>query len=77
MTKATLTRLPPTMTVLKPVPLVGIFRAAAFVTARKTPTDGDDIQASGGRSLHKLPLAAEFFEIMKVERREVYRLTVN
>jgi hypothetical protein len=29
------------MTVSIP-PLVRIFRAAAFVTARKTPTDGDD-----------------------------------
>ena len=26
-------------------PLVVIFRAAAFVTARKTPTDGDDFKA--------------------------------
>jgi hypothetical protein len=36
----------------KPVPLVRIFRAAAWLTARKTPTDGDDIKASGGRALH-------------------------
>jgi hypothetical protein len=35
------------MTLLKFVPLVRIFRAAAIVTARKTPTDGDDIKTSG------------------------------
>jgi hypothetical protein len=34
------------MTLLKSVPLVRIFRAAAFVPARKIPTDGDDIKLS-------------------------------
>src|SRR5580704_9039767 len=32
-------------------PLVGIFRAAASVTARKNPTDGDDIKIIGGSAL--------------------------
>ncbi len=51
-------------------PLVRDFSGSTvWVTARKNPTDGDDIKASGGRALHTLPWAAESsFEIAKVER---------
>jgi hypothetical protein len=38
------------MTVLNAPPLVGIFRAAVLVTARKNPTDGDNSASRGGLS---------------------------
>jgi uncharacterized protein involved in copper resistance len=51
--------------------LVRIFRAAALVTARKTPTDGDDIKTSEGGSFGQIAnWLRSFFEIMKVEERK-------
>jgi hypothetical protein len=49
------------MTVLKPRRWSGFFGQQPRVTARKNPTDGDDIKSQRRKSLHTLPWLQSLF----------------
>jgi hypothetical protein len=66
--------LPPTMTCSHATPLVGIFRAAgSWTTARKNPTDGDDIKSQRRKMLADNSTGCGFFwQMLKVGGRKAY-----
>jgi hypothetical protein len=66
------------MTVLKPASGRDFSGSRSWTTARKNPTDGDDIKSQRKKCLaHIAPAAESFFELPKLGRGKTYRLTVK